>query len=106
MGSRLYTAEVRRLGLWFGDEAPEGGARGDARETRRELLREHFASACVGVARRLHAEGRIERIFGRPLPVVVFDMYAPGWEVEATEAANPPEAVRDFLAWYEAPAPG
>ncbi|MEU3600395.1 hypothetical protein ABZ714_17000 [Streptomyces sp. NPDC006798] len=116
VGSRLYTTEVRRLGLWFEDdgsedEAPENGGQGngapdDDRESRRELLREHFASACVRVARRLHTEGRIERIFGRPLPVVVFDMYCPGWEVEATRAANPPEAVRDFLAWYDTPAPG
>jgi hypothetical protein len=35
---------------------------------------------------------------------VVFDMDCPGWEVEATEAANPPELVADFLAWQRAAA--
>jgi hypothetical protein len=101
VGARLYEAEVRKLGLWFegdgadGDTADEQGVRG-------ELLWQHFAEACVELARGLHAEGRIEKVFGRPLPVVIFDMYCPGWEVEATEAANPPELIEGFLEWQRA----
>ncbi|MFF7974515.1 hypothetical protein [Streptomyces sp. NPDC007905] len=67
------------------------------RDVRREVLGTHFADAWVEPARRLHADGRIEKVFGRPLPVVIFDMYCPGWEVEATTAANPPELIEGFL---------
>jgi hypothetical protein len=35
------------------------------------------------------------------MPVVVFDMDWPGWEIEATEAANPPELIADYLAWQK-----
>ncbi|MFI1368185.1 hypothetical protein [Streptomyces griseochromogenes] len=98
VGARLYVAEVQDLGLWFEEDEPGG----DDQDILRELLREHFADACVELARRLHADGRIEKLFGRPLPVVVFDMYCPGWEVEATEAANPPKLVEEFLRWQRA----
>ncbi|OQD53173.1 hypothetical protein BM536_034380 [Streptomyces phaeoluteigriseus] len=54
----------------------------------------------MDLARHLHASGTTERIFGRPLPVAVFDMDCPGWEEEATRAANPPHLIEDFLAWY------
>ncbi|MET9164368.1 hypothetical protein ABZW51_07265 [Streptomyces cellulosae] len=44
----------------------------------------------------------IERVLGRPLPVVVFDVARPGWEAHATEAANPPGLIEDFKAWLRA----
>ncbi|GAA0703725.1 hypothetical protein AB0900_12340 [Streptomyces cellulosae] len=56
----------------------------------------------IDLARHLHADGVIERVLGRPLPVVVFDMARPGWEAHATEAANPPELIVDFKAWLQA----
>ncbi|MFJ9814092.1 hypothetical protein ACIRU3_02260 [Streptomyces sp. NPDC101151] len=102
-GARLYVAEAEDLGLWFPDGGPDDdGPDDDERDTLRELLWEHFAAACVELARRLHEEGRIEKLFGRPLPVVIFDMYRPGWEVEATEAANPPGLIKGFLEWQRA----
>ncbi|WP_217549014.1 hypothetical protein [Streptomyces sp. GbtcB6] len=96
-GGALYAEEVRRLGLWFDGD-------GDAAEldATREPLRLHFADACVRPARDLHDGGLIGRVLGRPLPVWVFDMYCPGWEIEATQAANPPELVEEFLAWQRA----
>lgn len=72
VGATLHEEEARNLGIWYGGE--------------------------FDLARYLHASGTIERIFGRPLPVVVFDMDCPGWEEEATRAANPPELIEDFLA--------
>jgi hypothetical protein len=120
-GAVRYEAEVRDAGLWFEDgdfqdgdfqvgdsevgdsEVGDSEVGDEERDPERgDLLRLHFADACVGLARRLHAEGHIERILGRPLPVVVFDMDCPGWEVEATEAANPPELIEEFLAWQRA----
>ncbi|UVT09534.1 hypothetical protein AY578_09630 [Streptomyces thermocarboxydus] len=61
-----------------------------------------LCDAVIDLARHLHADGVIERVLGRPLPVVVFDMARPGWEAHATEAANPPELIVDFKAWLQA----
>ncbi|WP_246114056.1 hypothetical protein [Streptomyces montanus] len=92
-GSPLYVDEVKRLGLWFDGEGD------DADDGQYTALVEHFAATCIDLSRHLQSSGRIKEILGRPVPVVVFDMDCPGWEVEATEAANPPELVADFLAW-------
>ncbi|MGW0187504.1 hypothetical protein ACWDV7_17315 [Streptomyces sp. NPDC003362] len=108
VGSALHQEEARAAGLWFEDPDEEGDGGGgfddddDEIDVKSDLLRSHFYDTCVGLARTLHAEGHIERILGRPLPVVVFDMDCPGWEVEATEAANPPGLIREFLAWQRA----
>ncbi|MER5212481.1 hypothetical protein ABT063_18330 [Streptomyces sp. NPDC002838] len=100
-GGPLYIEEIKRLGLWYDGEDVEVGA-DDVLDAQRDLLSLHFADACVDLARHLHDSGRIEKLFGRPLPVVVFDMDCPGWEIEATEAANPPELIEDFLTWQRA----
>lgn len=97
VGGPLYEDDVRRLGLWF-----EGDDESDEDDAKADLLQLHFADACVDLAHRLHVSGRIEAVLGRPLPVVIFDMDCPGWEVEATEAANPPELIEGFLAWQRA----
>ncbi|MEU6255257.1 hypothetical protein [Streptomyces sp. NPDC047043] len=101
VGGPLYEDEVRRLGLWY-DGEEVGVGEDDEIDAKRELLHLHFADACVDLARHLHASGRVEEMFGRPLPVVVFDMDCPGWEVEATEAANPPGLIEGFLNWQRA----
>ncbi|MGW1877278.1 hypothetical protein [Streptomyces sp. NPDC001975] len=97
VGSALYAEEVRRLGLWFDGDGDDAEL-----DAKRDLLGLHFADACIRLAQDLHAGGRIEKVLGQPLPVVVFDMYCPGWEVEATQAANPPELIEEFLAWQRA----
>jgi len=103
VGGPRYEDEVRGLGLWYDGENEEVGVgEDDEIDAKRELLHLHFADACVDLARHLHASGRIEEILGRPLPVVVFDMDCPGWEVEATEAANPPGLIERFLNWQRA----
>ncbi len=103
VGAPLYEEEVRQLGLWYDGEFDiMSVGEDDELDTRRDLLRLHFYDACIDLARHLNESGRIEAVFGRPLPVVVFDMDCPGWEVEATEAANPPDLIKDFLAWQQA----
>ncbi|MFG3018009.1 hypothetical protein ACGFZQ_05555 [Streptomyces sp. NPDC048254] len=97
VGGALYAEEVRRLGLWFDGDGSDAEL-----DAKHDLLGLHFADACIRLAQDLHAGGRIEKVLGRPLPVVVFDVYWPGWEVEATEAANPHELIEEFLAWQRA----
>ncbi|MFB7473575.1 hypothetical protein [Kitasatospora sp. NPDC056184] len=99
VGGPLYEEEARELGLWY-DGAFDLGRMLDDDELRTKsgLLELHFHDAVVDLARHLHRSGTVTRIFGRPLPVVVFDMDCPGWEEEATRAANPAELIEDFLA--------
>ncbi|MFI1725965.1 hypothetical protein [Streptomyces sp. NPDC020489] len=100
VGGQVYVEEVRRLGAWYdGDFDLDRVLDDEDLAARADLLRHHFYDAVIDLARHLHADGVIERILGRPLPVVVFDMAHPGWELHATEAANPPELVREFMAW-------
>ncbi|MFF8713502.1 hypothetical protein ACF07T_19020 [Streptomyces sp. NPDC015184] len=99
-GGMLYEEETRRLGLWHDGEFDLHRLLDDDElAAKADLLQLHFHDAVIDLVRHLHASGAVERIFGRPLPVVVFDMDHPGWEEEATRAANPPELIGDFLAW-------
>ncbi|MFE1295393.1 hypothetical protein [Streptomyces sp. NPDC058731] len=120
-GSALFVERAKELGLWCDDGpgdpalpeaardeqdgtsgAEQDGTSGAEQDGTSEGLWEYFADACTGLARHLHASGLIEEILGRPLPIVVFDMDCPGWEVEATEAANPPGLITGFLDWQGA----
>ncbi|MFD8255453.1 hypothetical protein [Streptomyces werraensis] len=76
VGSEAHVEEVRGLGAWYDGE--------------------------FGLDRQPHADGVVERVLGRPLPVLVFGMARPGREAHATEAANPPELTEDFRAWLRA----
>ncbi|MES5824477.1 hypothetical protein [Streptomyces sp. RG80] len=99
-GGPVYIEEVKRLGAWYEGEFDLDRVLDDEDiRARARLLRLHFYDAVIDLARHLHADGVIERTFGRPLPVVVFDMDRPGWELHATEAANPPELIEEFMAW-------
>ncbi|WP_244942904.1 hypothetical protein [Streptomyces inhibens] len=96
-GAALHTAEVKELGLWYEDDDDDDDD--DEVSVRNELLELHFDEACIDLARHLHSSGRITEILGRPVPIVLFDMYRAGYEETLTEAANPPEVVADYLAW-------
>ncbi|MGA5124462.1 hypothetical protein ACPCAG_14300 [Streptomyces pseudogriseolus] len=100
VGSRVYEEEVRSLGVWYDGEFDLDRLLDDEDvAARAALLRAYFCDAVIDLARHLHADGVIERVLGRPLPVVVFDMARPGWEAHATRAANPPALIEDFTAW-------
>ncbi|MFF9211438.1 MULTISPECIES: hypothetical protein [unclassified Streptomyces] len=112
-GSALFVERAKELGLWCDDGTGDPALPEAARDEQNDMIRdeqdatgeglwEYFADACTGLARHLHASGLIEEILGRPLPIVVFDMDCPGWEVEATEAANPPGLITGFLDWQHA----
>ncbi|WP_245685257.1 hypothetical protein [Streptomyces yerevanensis] len=94
VGSRLHLAEAQAEGLWYGDE---DGLSDEACDARDDQLVRRFDEVCIDVARHLRAGGHLARVLGRPVPIVLFDMDRPGWETEATEAANPPEVLAHFL---------
>ncbi|GLY72359.1 hypothetical protein [Actinoallomurus iriomotensis] len=93
-GSALHRAEAAEQGLWYEetDELSE-----QERSERGERLDALFHELCVDLARRLHAEGLIVRTLGRPLPVILYDMFEPDEMFALTEAANPAELIADFM---------
>jgi hypothetical protein len=88
-GAALHRQEAEERGLWSEDDVPE--------EQQEQLCRE-FHSLCVDLACRLHADGTIVETLGRPVPIVLYDMFAPGEEFALTKAANPPELVEGYLS--------
>jgi hypothetical protein len=98
VGSALQLAAARAAGIWYDDEGDLDDDLVDAYDD--ELVR-RFDEVCLDAARALHSGGHLARVLGRDVPVVPFDMDRPGWEVEATVAANPAEVIAGFLAHHE-----
>lgn len=96
VGTDLYLAEVKSLGLWFEGDLPE-----DVRSEKIEALCAHFDDLCVDTAEHLRSSGVIEEVLGRDVPVVLFDMFRPV-EPRLTLAANPPHLVPpEYVAFHE-----
>ncbi|MEU9116775.1 hypothetical protein AB0D04_34755 [Streptomyces sp. NPDC048483] len=93
-GAELHRREAMAHGLWYEDE---DGLPEEAQDERGERLDEQFHELCVDLARQLHADGRIAAALGRPLPVVLYDMFQPDEMFTLTRAANPAELVAEFL---------
>ncbi|MZD05476.1 hypothetical protein GTW43_10325 [Streptomyces sp. SID5785] len=89
-GARAFRHEALAQGLWYDD--------GDEPGDRDEQLTEWFYEVCVGTARHLHDSGRIVEALGRPVPVLLYDMFDPDAMFELTSAANPVDLVGEFMA--------
>lgn len=89
-GAELHRREAQSRGLWYeGDDEPDD---------RSERLVAWFYEVCVGAARHLHASGRIVEALGRPVPVILYDMFDPDAMFGLTADANPAELVSEFMA--------
>lgn len=107
VGAELHRREAVAQGLWYEDDEDEQGddaedqqddAEQDDDEVRDERLTEEFRELCVAVARQLHRDGRIAAALGRPLPVILYDMFDPDAMFALTRAANPAELITEFLS--------
>ncbi|MEU4235167.1 hypothetical protein AB0F17_63795 [Nonomuraea sp. NPDC026600] len=94
-GAELHRREAVAQGLWYEDE---DGLSEQQQDERGERLDEQFHELCVDLARQLHADGQIAETLGRPLPVVLYDMFNPDEMFALTRVANPAELVTEFLA--------
>lgn len=94
IGADLHRQEAVAEGLWYEDT---DGLSEDELDERGERLDEQFHELCVDVARRLHVDGQIVKVLGRPLPVIIYDMFNPDEMFALTRAANPAELVAEFL---------
>ncbi|UQT53860.1 hypothetical protein M4V62_01525 [Streptomyces durmitorensis] len=95
VGADLYRREAVVQDLWYEDEDDLSEQEQDERD---EQLAEHFNTLCVDLARQLHADGRLVGVFGRPLPVILYNMFDPDEMFALTAAANPPELVTEFMS--------
>lgn len=94
VGAELHRSEAVAQGLWYEDEDDLSEQEEDERG---EALAEQFHALCVDVARRLHTDGRLVGALGRPVPVILYDMFDPDEMFALTRAANPPELLTEFL---------
>ncbi|MFJ9418976.1 hypothetical protein ACIRPT_33180 [Streptomyces sp. NPDC101227] len=92
-GAELHRREAETKGLWYEDGLPE-----TEQDERGEQLDAQFRELCVELARQLHSDGRIVGTLGRPLPVVLYDMFNPDEMFAMTRAANPAELITEFLS--------
>lgn len=94
-GAAHREAWARKSGYWYSDA--EEAADFEATIERGEALTREFVHCAVDVARRLHGNGDITRIFGRPIPVLIHELEY--YETIAAQnlAANPPGLVEDFV---------
>jgi len=91
---------LRETGMWLDD--PQGDDDEDAWEALEqasERITPAFALLCAEAARRLHDDGVIVEVFGRPIPVVIHELEYYDAIADETEAANPAGLAAEFIAW-------
>ena len=80
------------LGLWYDD--------GRAFDERGEPITHAFVALLIDVVQRLHAEGNIEELLGRTVPVLIHELEYYDTIAAQTVRANPAGVVPDeFIAW-------
>jgi hypothetical protein len=94
IGAELHQREAEAQGLWYEDIDRLSE---QERDERGERLDERFHELCVDLARQLHTEGQIVKALGRPMPVILYDMFNPDEMFALTKAANPAELITEFL---------
>jgi hypothetical protein len=102
VGAQLRDQWIKDSGLWFDEpkaapvDAPDAW---DAVEPMADQITQRFVQACVQLANQLHADGLIQKIFGRSVPVLVHEVEYYDAIADQAEAANPPGVAADFVTW-------
>ncbi|MFE9910768.1 hypothetical protein [Streptomyces clavifer] len=89
-GVELHRREAESRGLWYEDD--------DEPDDCDSQLVEWFYEVCVRAAQRLHESGRIVEALGRPVPVILYDMFDPDATFRLTADANAAELIEEFMA--------
>ncbi|GAB7110158.1 hypothetical protein JCM4814A_84730 [Streptomyces phaeofaciens JCM 4814] len=97
-GAALHRREATAQGLWYEDDDELPDAERDMRD---EHLDEEFHALCVDLARHLHTGHHIAARLGRPVPVILYDMFRPDEMFTLTGEANPTDLVAEFLLTAE-----
>jgi hypothetical protein len=102
VGAQLRDQWIRNSGLWYDEpeaapvDAPDAW---DAIEPMADQITQRFVQACVQLANQLHADSLNQKIFGRPVPVLVHEVEYYDAIADQAEAANPPGVAADFVTW-------
>jgi hypothetical protein len=94
-GASLRESWAREQGLWYGDGEPER----TAFDERGAPLTKGFVDVLVEVVQGLHSGGDVERIFDRPLPVLIHELEYYDAIARQNLRANPPGVADAFTAW-------
>jgi hypothetical protein len=98
-GLALGQEWIKAAGLWYSDEQEESDF--EATLELGSAIARRFEAECVRVGRRLHEDGVIEKVFGRPLPVLVHELEYQPHHADWALAGNPPELVAGYVTWIE-----
>ncbi|WP_328327379.1 hypothetical protein OHA70_00795 [Kribbella sp. NBC_00382] len=96
-GLELGREWIKRAGLWYSDEQEASDF--EATLPLGSSIARRFEAECIRAGRRLHDEGVIEKVFGRPIPVLVHELEYQPHHADWAIAGNPPELVADYVAW-------
>jgi hypothetical protein len=96
-GTRLREQWIRQADLWYSDDEEDDDPA--AATAKGAQITSRFVALIVAVAQQLHAEGTIERVFGRAIPVLIHELEYSGEIAEQNLRANPAGLADDFARW-------
>ena len=99
IGAALRERWIRDLGLWVEEPVNDDWAEF---ESMGASITQAFVRMCVTIVQRLHGDGAVSEVFGRPLPVVIHELEYYDAIAAQTEEANPPGLAAGFVAWIAA----
>ena len=94
-GAALRREWATSLGTWVSDEELDT----DAGLRRASETAGHFWALAARIARRLHDDGVIVRVFGHPIPVILHELEYYDAVLQVNREANPPELLRGLESW-------
>jgi hypothetical protein len=98
-GLELAREWIERAGLWYSDEQEESDF--EATLELGSMIARRFEAECVRAGRRLHEDGVIEKVFGRPIPVLVHELEHQAHHADWAVAGNPPGLAEGYVAWID-----
>lgn len=96
-GARLREQWIRQADLWYTDDEEDDDFA--AATAKGEKITARFVELLVTAAQQLHADGTIERIFGRPIPVLIHELEYYDVIAEQNVRANPDGLADAFVRW-------
>jgi hypothetical protein len=96
IGLELGHAWIKQAGLWYSDEQEESDF--EATLELGSAIARRFAASCIRAGQRLHEDGVIEKVFGRPIPVLVHELEHQPHHADWAVAGNPPGLVEGYVA--------
>lgn len=100
-GARRRREWIDALGLWYSDEEEHTDFQGT--EQRAGRITDEFVALIVRVVQRLHHVGVVERVFRRPIPVLIHELEYYEQIAAQNERANPAGLADTFARWIREP---